>query len=94
MSWLAKHERVRVLGPTDPARRVPTVAMQLETDAHAVAAALGERGVACAAGHFYSHRLVSAMGVDPATVLRLSFTHTTAPWEVERALAGLEELLG
>ena len=94
LAWLADHPRVRVLGPTDAAERVPTVAVQLDTDAHAVAAALGERGVAAAAGHFYSHRLTTAMGVDPANVLRCSFTHTTAPWEVDRLLTGLEELLG
>lgn len=93
LSFLAEHDRVRVLGPTDPQRRVPTVAVQLDTDAHAVAAQLGQRGVAAAAGHFYSHRLVVALDVDPASVLRLSFTHTTAPWEVERAVTALDELL-
>ena len=93
LAFLDGHDRVRVLGPTDPARRVPTVAVQLDTDAQAVAAAMGERGVACAAGHFYSHRLVTAMGLDPASVLRLSLTHTTAPWEVDRAIEGLTELL-
>ena len=93
LALLANHDAVRVLGPTDPARRVPTVAVQLQTDAHVVATAMGERGVACAAGHFYSHRLVRAMDVDPASVLRLSFTHTTAPWEVERAMTALGDLL-
>ena len=94
LAWLEDHDGVRVLGPTDPTRRMPTVAVQLATDAHAVAAGLGTRGVAAGAGHFYSHRLVAAMGVDPDTVLRLSFTHTTAPWEVERAVDALDELLG
>ncbi len=93
LSFLDGHERVRVLGPTDPARRVPTVAVQLDGDAHTVARRLGERGVGAAAGHFYSHRLVVAMDVDPASVLRLSFTHTTAPWEVERAVTALDDLL-
>ncbi len=93
LGFLADHDRVRVLGPTDPSRRVPTVAVQLDTDARAVAEQLGQRGVAAAAGHFYSHRLVVAMDVDPATVLRLSFTHTTAPWEVERAVSACSDLL-
>ena len=35
-----------------------------------------------AAGHFYARRLTDAMGLDPTRVLRLSFTHTTAAWEV------------
>lgn len=91
----ALHDRpdVRLLGPTDPVHRVPTVAMVLDRDARAVAAALGERGVACGAGHFYSLRLLRAMAVDPDRVLRLSFTHTTAPWEVERALEALTDVL-
>lgn len=96
LSFLDDHDRVRVLGPTDPDRRVPTVAVEVDadaTDAQAVARALGERGVAAAAGHFYSHRLVAAMGLDPADVLRLSFTHTTAPWEVDRAMEALDEVL-
>lgn len=93
LGWLADHDRVRVLGPTDPTRRMPTVAVQLDTDAHAVAAGLGDRDVAAGAGHFYSHRVVTAMGIDPTTVLRLSFTHTTAAWEVDRAIAALDELL-
>lgn len=93
LAFLAAHDRVRVLGPTDPQQRMPTVAMALDTDATAIARGLGERGVAGAAGHFYSHRLVTALGLDPAQVLRLSFTHTTAAWEVERAIAALEELL-
>lgn len=93
LAFLADHDRVRVLGPTDPDRRVPTVAMELDTEAHAVASTLGDRGVAAAAGHFYSHRLVVAMGLDPANVLRLSFTHTTAPWEVERAMEVLADVL-
>jgi selenocysteine lyase/cysteine desulfurase len=94
LSFLDGHDAVRVLGPTDPTRRVPTVAMQLDRDAATIARQLGERGVAAAAGHFYSHRLTAAMGLDPSTVLRLSFTHTTAPWEIDRAITELTDLLG
>lgn len=94
LEFLADHDRVRVLGPTDPQRRMPTVAVALDTDAAAVARGLGERGVGAGAGHFYSHRLVTALGLDPAHVLRLSFTHTTAAWEVERAIGALQDLLG
>lgn len=90
---LGARDDVRVLGSVDPARRMPTVAMVLPVDAHAVAAGLGERGVACGAGHFYSLRLLQAMDVDPGRLLRLSFTHTTAPWEVDRAITALDEVL-
>lgn len=93
MAMLADRDDVRILGPSDPTLRVPTVAVALDRDAAEVATALGTRGVACGAGHFYSQRLVQAMGVDPSAVLRLSFTHTTAAWEVERAVAELTALL-
>jgi len=93
LEFLTGHDRVRVLGPTDPQRRMPTVAVALDTDAATIARGLGERGVGAGAGHFYSHRLVTALGLDPAQVIRLSFTHTTAPWEVERAISALDELL-
>ncbi len=93
LAALTDRPDVRVLGPTDPVHRVPTVAMVLERDARAVAAALGERGVACGAGHFYSLRLLRALDVDPDRVLRLSFTHTTAPWEVDRSLEALTDVL-
>lgn len=88
------HDGLRVLGPTDPAVRVPTLAVELDRHAAPVAAALGERGVACGAGHFYSPRLTAAMGADPARVLRLSFTHTTNEDDVERATAALGDVLG
>ena len=93
LGWLRDRDGVRVLGPDDPLVRMPTVAVELDRDAGAVATALGERGVACASGHFYSLRLLRAMGIDPHRVLRMSFTHTTAPWEVERALGALDEVL-
>ena len=93
LAFLEERDDVRVLGPTDPAVRVPTVAVALDRDAAPVAAALGAAGVACGSGHFYSLRLVRALGLDPSRVLRLSFTHTTAPWEVERAVAALATTL-
>lgn len=93
LSWLVERDDVTVLGPTDPTHRVPTIGLALQRDALAVARGLGERGVAAAAGHFYARRLTDAMGLDPTRVLRLSFTHTIAPWEVERLQGALDELL-
>ena len=93
LSFLADRPDVRVIGPTDADRRAPTVAMVLDRDAHAVAAALGAAGVACGAGHFYSLRVTRAMGVDPDRVLRLSFTHTTSADDVERAIEELTRVL-
>lgn len=93
LSFLDDRPDVRVLGSSDPATRLPTVAVELRRDARAVAASLGRAGVACGAGHFYAPRLTRAMGADHERVLRLSFTHTTAAWEVERAIAQLERTL-
>jgi selenocysteine lyase/cysteine desulfurase len=93
MAFLTAREDVTVLGPSDPSVRVPTVAVRLDRVAADVTKQLGERGVAAANGHFYSHRVTLAMGVNPERVLRLSFTHTTAPWEIERVIAELTAIL-
>ena len=61
----------------------------------AAAAALAQRKVMAGGGDFYAVRLLQAMGVDPAHgVLRLSFTHYTAPEEVAQAVDALSALIG
>ena len=93
LAAVVARDDVRVVGPTDPSVRVPTLTLELDRDAGDVAAALGERGVACGSGHFYSQRLTRAMGLDPDRVLRLSFTHTASAEDVDRAVTGLTAVL-
>ena len=84
---------LRVLGPVDPARRAPTVAIAPNLPGEAAAARMAEHRIMCGGGHFYARRLVEALGVDPDHgVLRLSFVHYAAPEEIARAVDALDAL--
>ena len=92
--FLRDRRGARVLGPLDPARRAPTVALVCRGPGEAVAARLAERRIMAGGGHFYARRLVEAMGVDPAHgVLRLSFLHYTLEEEVARLIEALDAVL-
>jgi cysteine desulfurase family protein (TIGR01976 family) len=94
LDWLGDGNRARVLGPTDPARRAPTVALACAKPGEALAADLAAHRVMAGGGDFYAPRVLSAMGVDPAHgVLRVSFLHYTAPEEVARLIAALDAVL-
>ncbi|MEL6617789.1 MAG: aminotransferase class V-fold PLP-dependent enzyme [Pseudomonadota bacterium] len=91
---VAARNDLRVLGPVDPERRAPTVALDLGRDPVPVAAELAQHGVMCGGGDFYAGRVIDAMGVDPARgVLRLSFTHYTTDAEVDQLLTALDAVL-
>lgn len=95
LDWLRQRNDLRVLGPTDPAERAPTVAIQTRSkSANEVLAGLTKRGIAAGAGHFYGYRVVKALGCDPeAGVLRVSFVHYTAPEEIEKLIKALDASL-
>ncbi|MCE8006744.1 aminotransferase class V-fold PLP-dependent enzyme [Aestuariivita sp.] len=85
---------VRLIGPSDAARRAPTVALSLNRPAEPVAAELAARGIMCGGGDFYAQRPLDAMGVDAeAGVLRLSFVHYTTRAEVDQLLNALDDVL-
>ncbi|MGF1593850.1 MAG: aminotransferase class V-fold PLP-dependent enzyme [Kiloniellaceae bacterium] len=92
LDWLRQRNDLRVLGPTDPAERAPTVAIHTKNKPAAeVLTGLTQRGIAAGAGHFYAWRLVEALGIDPESgVLRLSFVHYTAPEEIEKLIEALD----
>src|SRR3546814_3037804 len=94
LDWLRQRNDVRVLGPTDPAERAPTVAIHTKNKPAAeVLAGLTARGIAAGAGHFYGYRVVQALGLDPeAGVLRVSFVHYTATEEIDRSEEHTSEL--
>lgn len=94
LDYLRARNDVRVLGPADPAARVPTVAIACDRPGEAVAADLAAHRVMCWGGDFYSRRLVEAMGVDPDHgALRLSFVHYTSGREVDQAIRALDAVL-
>ncbi|MBK0398703.1 aminotransferase class V-fold PLP-dependent enzyme [Limibaculum sp. M0105] len=94
IDYLKARNDVRVLGPTDPARRAPTVAIAHARPGEDLARALAPHRIMAGGGDFYAVRLIEALGIDPDHgVLRLSFLHYTAPSEVERAIAALDRVL-
>jgi selenocysteine lyase/cysteine desulfurase len=91
LDYLKNKSVVRLLGPDDPVKRAPTVAVVTQRPAAHVAGMLARHNIGAGAGHFYAYRLLEALGVDPAHgVLRLSFVHYTTPEEVDRLIKALE----
>lgn len=91
---LKRRNNIRLLGPSDPAKRAPTVAIAGSRPGADYARALAEHRIMASGGHFYAYRLVKAMGVDPEHgVLRLSFTHYTSPGEIELLVQALDAVL-
>jgi cysteine desulfurase family protein (TIGR01976 family) len=89
---------LRLLGPAsaDPSVRVPTVSFvargQTSRD---VVLACNAEGHGIRFGHFYAHRLVAALGLDPADgVIRASLVHYTSTEEVRGLVAVLDRALG
>lgn len=95
LDYLRQRNDIRVLGPTAPAERAPTVAIHPKNKpAEAVLEGLTARGIAAGVSNFYAYRLVQALGIDPeAGVLRLSFVHYTAPAEIEKLMKALDASL-
>jgi selenocysteine lyase/cysteine desulfurase len=95
LALLAGRDDVRLLGRADTANRSATLSFVPRRQAPAsVAAGLQREGIGAESGHFYAHRLLEAMGVDPASgVVRLSLVHYNSPGEVERIAAALEQVL-
>ncbi|MCA9300220.1 MAG: aminotransferase class V-fold PLP-dependent enzyme [Phycisphaerales bacterium] len=90
---LAQAEGIRVFGSLDPdpERRVSTVSCVVRDRASRdVAHQAWANGVGLRYGHFYSERLVRALGLDPADgVVRLSTVHYTSDEEIEAGLGAL-----
>ncbi len=97
LDFLHELPRVRVLGPPrgeDP-RRAPTISFwRPGRPSSSVPLALDQRRIAIRWGHFYAHRLVSALGLHGiGGVVRASFVHYNTVEEVERLGSALSEVL-
>jgi cysteine desulfurase family protein (TIGR01976 family) len=97
LELLTSRDGVRVIGSpvADSSVRAPTIAFASEKAASAsIYAMLIAAEVSCGHGHFYAHRLVTALGLDPDDgVVRLSMVHYNTPEEVARAIAVLDPVL-
>ena len=91
LEYLREKNGVRLIGPSDPAKRAPTVSIVLDRPAAHVAGMISRHNVGVGGGHFYAYRLLEAVGVNPSHgVLRMSFVHYTTPEEVSRLIAALD----
>ncbi|MEP7239694.1 MAG: aminotransferase class V-fold PLP-dependent enzyme [Devosia sp.] len=91
LDYLRGKNGIRLIGPGDPVRKVPTVSIATDRPAAQVAAAIARHNVGVGGGHFYGYRVLEALGVDPAHgVVRLSFVHYTTPAEIDRLIAALD----
>ncbi len=94
LNFLRTKNTVTVLGPSDPEKRAPTIAVDLGQDAEPSARALAAHGIMASGGDFYAVRPLTALGIDPKKgVLRLSFTHYTSPAEITQLIDALERVL-
>lgn len=95
LAFIERHPGVKLVGPATSEQRAPTISMQVvQHKGLDIARQLGEQGVLCGAGHFYSYRLLEAMDIDPEQgVLRLSMVHYNTLDDVERCIIALSNVL-
>lgn len=94
LDYLRGRNDIRLLGPTEPERRAPTIALVHGRPGEALAADLAEHRIMAGGGAFYANRAVAALGVDVAHgALRLSFLHYTSPDEIQHLIQALDRVL-
>lgn len=94
LDYLSNRNDVRLLGPSDPQRRAPTVAVAAQKPAVQLTTELSGLGIHTGCGNFYGHRLLTAMGEDPEQgVLRISLVHYNTAAEVDRVIRALDQVL-
>jgi selenocysteine lyase/cysteine desulfurase len=94
LDYLAGRNDIRLIGPRDPEKRAPTIAIHHARPGEELAHDLAQHKVMTGGGNFYAYRLVQALGIDPEHgVLRLSFLHYTSPEEIQQAIRALDAVL-
>ncbi|WP_343562432.1 aminotransferase class V-fold PLP-dependent enzyme [Kiloniella sp. b19] len=97
LGYLSACPALQVVGPDSHEGRAPTISVVPTNGMTPVEinAKLGERGLLCGSGHFYSLRLVEALGHNGTTgVLRFSLAHYTSREDIRKLIAALDEVLG
>lgn len=92
LDYLRSRNDIRLIGPSDPIARAPTIAILAREPGVHIARRLASHGVMASGGNFYAVRLLEALGIDPFNhgVLRLSFVHYTRPEEIQQLIAALD----
>jgi len=95
LDFFNSHPMIRIIGPNTVNDRASTVSIIIQGHSSMeLANTLGEQGIMCGAGHFYSVRLLEAMGIDTKEgVLRFSLVHYTSSKEVEQLITKLGSII-
>ncbi|MCB1756483.1 MAG: aminotransferase class V-fold PLP-dependent enzyme, partial [Gammaproteobacteria bacterium] len=95
MGYLRDNKKLRIVGPADAEQRAPTVSVVPNNCSPLeLVEKLARHGVMCGAGHFYSYRLMEALGIDPQRgVTRFSFVHYATDEEIDQLIEALEQEL-
>lgn len=92
---LAQRPQVRIIGPVRATpHRVPTVSFVHDhKSSREIACAANDAGFGIRHGHFYAHRLCTALGLVPEDgVVRVSLAHYNANAEVQRLIDQFDRL--
>ena len=97
LRFLSNHPRISLFGAASMTpSRVATVSCRVrgESRSASLARELCARNFGVKHGHFYSKRLVEALGMDPDDgVLRISLAHYNTPDEIARLTTALDQVL-
>ncbi len=96
IGWIGSQNDVRIVGPaTAGPERLPTISMVAPgRSSKGIAESLNASGLGVRHGHFYSRRLVEALGLVPEDgVIRASFAHYNTMEEVDRLIEALERVM-
>ncbi len=96
IEYLRTKEQVRLIGPLQTDRsRVGTISfVHRSKSSKEIVLAANEQDIGIRYGHFYAHRLASALVRDPEDgVVRISLVHYNTAEEIDRVIACLETLL-
>ncbi len=92
LDYLRTRNDIRLIGPSDPTQRAPTISVLHAEPGIVLARRLASHGIMASGGNFYAVRLLEALGIDPHNhgVLRLSFVHYTTPEEIQQLIKALD----
>ena len=85
--------RVKLYGPPPDAARTPTIAFTIEGCASTEAARrLAEKGLFLSHGDFYAATVIERLGLEPEGLIRAGCACYTTDDEIERLIAGVDEI--
>ena len=95
LAYLNQHPKVTIVGPKTSHNRAPTISFLPQGQSpHALVRSVGDLGAMGAAGHFYSPRLLTALGINPDSgVARYSLVHYNSLADVDLLIDALEQCL-